>query len=93
VGWLYVYLIWLAAFSLVTFILYGVDKSRARRAAWRIPEATLHWMALLGGFPGGWAGRAVFRHKTQKTSFVLVLAFSTIIHLGLVLWVLVRKII
>jgi len=82
--WLGVYLVWLALLSLILFILYGVDKKRARKGAWRIPEATLHWLAVLGGFPGGWAGRAAFRHKTLKPLFVLVLVISTLLHIGLV---------
>ncbi|MBN1190295.1 MAG: DUF1294 domain-containing protein [Dehalococcoidales bacterium] len=80
----YLYWIWLAAASVITFLLYGFDKNRARAGGRRVPEAVLHWLALLGGFPGGWAGRSVFRHKTQKGFFVFVLAVSTLIHLGLV---------
>ncbi len=82
----YLYWIWLAVASVITFILYGFDKARARAGGWRVPEATLHWMALAGGFAGGWAGRAIFRHKTQKGFFTFVLAISTAIHLGLVYW-------
>jgi uncharacterized membrane protein YsdA (DUF1294 family) len=47
-------------------------------------------LALVGGFPGGWAGRSIFRHKTRKGFFILVLATSTIIHLGLVYWLIFR---
>ena len=78
------YLIWLAVASGITFLLYGVDKSQAKMKGWRVPEVVLHALALAGGFPGGWAGRSVFRHKTQKGFFVLVLALSTMLHLGLV---------
>ena len=51
-----------------------------------IPEKHLHWLALLGGFPGGWLGRFIFHHKTRKRIFFLVLVISTIIHLGLAGW-------
>jgi uncharacterized membrane protein YsdA (DUF1294 family) len=63
--WL-IYFIWLATASGITFLLYGFDKARSKNGGWRVPEVVLHGLALLGGFPGGWAGRSVFRHKTKK---------------------------
>jgi uncharacterized membrane protein YsdA (DUF1294 family) len=87
--WCY-YWIWLAAASIITFILYGLDKAQSRNSGWRIPEAVLHGLALLGGFPGGWAGRSVFRHKTQKGFFIFVLTLSTAIHVGLIYWLFFR---
>jgi uncharacterized membrane protein YsdA (DUF1294 family) len=78
-----IYGIWLAIASGIIFILYGFDKAQSKRGGWRVPEAVLHGLALVGGFPGGWAGRSVFRHKTKKGLFVFVLAASTVIHLGL----------
>jgi len=83
-----IYGTWLAIASVVTFVLYGFDKAQAKRGGGRVPEAVLHWLALAGGFPGGWAGRTVFRHKTKKGFFVFILAVSTAIHLGLGYWVL-----
>ena len=68
---------WIAAISVVTFAAYGFDKSRARSDGERIPELVLHALALAGGFPGGWLGRAVFRHKTLRASFTVVLAIAT----------------
>ncbi len=70
---------WLIALGLVTFVAYGYDKRQAQHGGWRTPELLLHGLSLAGGFLGGWAGRAVFRHKTQHTSFLLVLIISTII--------------
>jgi uncharacterized membrane protein YsdA (DUF1294 family) len=85
---LYLYWIWLAALSIITFVLYGLDKARSKRkGAWRIPEMTLHVLALAGGFLGGWAGRLLFHHKTKKGIFAFVLLISTLIHAGLVWWV------
>jgi uncharacterized membrane protein YsdA (DUF1294 family) len=78
------YWIWLAVASSITFLLYGFDKARSKTGGRRVPEAVLHGLALLGGFPGGWVGRSVFHHKTQKGIFVFVLTVSTAIHLGLV---------
>jgi uncharacterized membrane protein YsdA (DUF1294 family) len=84
-GW-QIYFIWLAAASIVTFIFYGYDKAQARRNGRRVPEKYLHWLALIGGFPGGWLGRSIFRHKTRKGIFLFVLVISSIIHLTLISW-------
>ena len=60
-----------AAMSLAAFALYGIDKSRAKRGAWRISERTLLLSALLMGGPGAWAGMEFFRHKTKHWYFVI----------------------
>lgn len=82
------YLLWLLVASLATFVLFGVDKAQAKRDGLRVPENLLHGMALLGGFPGGFAGRAAFHHKTRKPAFAWVLWISLAIHLVVVLMVL-----
>jgi uncharacterized membrane protein YsdA (DUF1294 family) len=74
---------WLVAVSLATFIAYGYDKAQAKRGGVRVPENILHALAIVGGFPGGWAGRIVFRHKTRKPVFTVILALSTVAYLGL----------
>jgi uncharacterized membrane protein YsdA (DUF1294 family) len=88
-GWQF-YSIWLAIASGITFLLYGFDKTQSKNGGWRVPEVVLHGLALAGGFPGGWAGRSMFRHKTKKGIFVFVLAVSTALHLGLVYWLFIR---
>jgi uncharacterized membrane protein YsdA (DUF1294 family) len=80
-------LIWICAVSLVTFILYGYDKSQAKLGGARVPEIVLHVLALAGGFPGGWLGRAVFHHKTQKPVFTIVLIISSVLYLGLAIYI------
>jgi len=81
------YLIWLAAASGITFILYGFDKAQSKRkGARRVPEVVFHVLALAGGFIGGWVGRSLFHHKTKKGIFVFVLIVSTVIHVGVVGW-------
>ena len=74
--------------SVSTFALYGFDKRRAISRSGRVPESVLHGLALLGGFPGGWVGRAVFRHKTRHLSFLVVLLLATAIHAALGYWLL-----
>ncbi len=79
------YLILVAVMSAVTFVAYGVDKRRAgsigRR---RVPERTLHLLALLGGWPGALLAQRRFRHKTKKASFRLAFWFVVLLHLTIV---------
>lgn len=77
---------WIVAMSLVTFAAYGFDKNRSRSGGERIPELVLHALALAGGFPGGWLGRSVFRHKTLHASFTIVLTLATVGWVGFALW-------
>lgn len=85
-----IYLGWIGVLSLITFILYGYDKFQAKRGGWRIIENHLHWLALLGGFPGGWLGRSLFHHKTRKGYFLFILIISTLIHAALIYWLFIR---
>ena len=65
---------------MTTFGIYGWDKWQAQRRGWRAPERTLHLLAFVGGFLGGWAGMFLFWHKVRDSSFWLVLSLATIIH-------------
>ena len=58
------------ALNLLTFVLFGIDKAKARAGAWRVAETTLLMLAFFGGTLGAYAGRAVFRHKTRKQPFI-----------------------
>ncbi len=66
--------------NLIAFILYGIDKAKAKFDRWRIPEKTLLSLAIVGGFIGAIAGMQIWRHKTQKISFKLVNYGSLIIY-------------
>lgn len=72
-----------AAMSLVTFFAYGLDKRAARRRTWRVPEATLHVLSLLGGWPGALVAQAFFRHKTMKQPFRAVFWLSVVANVAL----------
>ena len=61
-----------AAISIVAFILYGADKAKAKRNAWRIPEKVLLGFSFLGGAVGGILGMLLFRHKTKHWYFWVV---------------------
>lgn len=64
-------MIWyyLVGINLAAFLVYGEDKRRAARQLWRISEATLLWLAVIGGAAGALAGMYVFHHKTRKAKF------------------------
>ena len=61
--------LYLLLINMAGFAMMGIDKSRARRGAWRIPEKTLFGCALLGGSLGSTIGMSVFRHKTRHWYF------------------------
>jgi uncharacterized membrane protein YsdA (DUF1294 family) len=78
------------ALATATFLLYGWDKLQAQRAGRRVPEAQLHVLALLGGFPGSLLGMRLFRHKTRKLAFRAVLAAAVLLHAAGWSWWLLR---
>ena len=80
------YIIAVIIMSVVTFVMYAIDKRRAQHNRWRIPEVTLHLGELLGGWLGGYAGRMVLRHKSRKISFLLVSWVILALHAGLIVW-------
>ncbi len=63
-------LIALAAINLAAFAAFAIDKAQAMADTRRTPESTLLLLAALGGTPGAYAARALFRHKTRKQPFV-----------------------
>jgi uncharacterized membrane protein YsdA (DUF1294 family) len=62
---------YLCIVNVLAFLLMGIDKRKAQKGAWRIPERTLFLSALLGGSLGAILGMQVFRHKTRHRSFVI----------------------
>lgn len=82
--------VWLIAINLVTFAVYGADKRRARRGAWRVPEKTLFLLPLLGGSIGALLGMRVFRHKTKHWYFVWGVPAILLAQLALAVWLLCR---
>jgi uncharacterized membrane protein YsdA (DUF1294 family) len=63
--------VYAAFISGATFLTYGYDKVQARNLEWRVSESTLHFLGLLGGWPGALVGMHFFQHKTRKTSFLI----------------------
>ena len=77
-----------ALMSAISFSLYGLDKRAATRGGRRTPEARLHFFELLGGWPGALLAQRVFRHKTRKTSFLVVFYLATAVNLAVLGWLL-----
>ena len=85
------YLLWyLVAVNLVTFTVYGADKAKARRGAWRVPEKTLFLLPLLGGSVGALLGMLVFRHKTKHWYFVWGIPLILLAQIALAVWLYVK---
>jgi uncharacterized membrane protein YsdA (DUF1294 family) len=82
--------LYLVAINLVSFTLMGVDKRRAKRDRWRIPEKTLFLPVLLGGALGGVAGMRFFHHKTKHWYFRYGFPLLLILQLAVLGWVLWR---
>ncbi len=86
VGWT-VLLVWLAVINLLTFIVYGADKRRARKGKWRVPEKTLFLLPLLGGSIGALLGMRVFHHKTKHWYFVWGIPAILLAQIALAVWI------
>ena len=84
------FLIYLAVINVVTFFMYGVDKWKARKSKWRIREAALLELAVLGGSIGAWLGMRVWHHKTQHKKFKYGVPTIIIVQLALIGYILYR---
>ncbi|MCR5686200.1 MAG: DUF1294 domain-containing protein [Lachnospiraceae bacterium] len=78
---------YLIIINAAAFVLFGIDKKRAKSSEWRIPEKTLFAAALLGGSTGAIAGMYIFRHKTKHWYFVIGMPLILILQIvGAVLY-------
>ena len=72
--------------SIITFILYAVDKSAAQKGGWRTQESTLHFFSLAGGWPGAIVAQQKLRHKSKKQSFRFVFWLTVFVNCGVFAW-------
>ena len=86
----HILLLYLVAVNLVTFLIYGIDKFKSKRARCRVPEATLLWLAAVGGSIGAWLGMKLWHHKTAHKKFKYGIPLIIIIQAAIVLWILIK---
>lgn len=78
---------YLVVINVVTFIVYGIDKWKARHAKWRIPEAVLLGLAFIGGSIGACMGMHVWHHKTLHKRFQYGVPLILLIQVAFILFV------
>ena len=81
---------YLLGINAVTFIVYGIDKHKAKKAKWRISEATLLLLAVLGGSIGAWMGMKVWHHKTMHKTFKYGIPAILLIQIALMTYLLMK---
>ena len=82
-------LIYLGAINLATFCMFGLDKWKAKRGTWRVPEAKLLWLSVAGGSVGALFGMSIWHHKTLHNKFkygVPLILVAQVALVGLVLY-------
>ncbi|MBO5919797.1 MAG: DUF1294 domain-containing protein [Bacteroidales bacterium] len=77
---------YLVLINVITFMVFGIDKFKAKKGKWRIPESTLLLLAIVGGSVGAWSGLKVWHHKTQHKKFKYGIPLIIIIQIGLCLY-------
>ena len=75
-----------ALVSLITYIMYAVDKSAAKNGTWRTQESTLHLLSLVGGWPGALFAQVKLRHKSKKQSFRSVFWVTVLLNCSVFVW-------
>ena len=79
---------YLLAVNIATFLLYGIDKYKAKKGKWRISEATLLMMAAIGGSIGAWTGMRLWHHKTMHKKFKYGIPIIIILQVALAFYLL-----
>ena len=74
---------YIVVINLVSFMMFGIDKYKARRGQWRISEATLLAVAAIGGSIGVWMGMKVWHHKTLHSKFRYGVPIILLVHIAL----------
>jgi uncharacterized membrane protein YsdA (DUF1294 family) len=72
--------------NIVTWILFGIDKWKAKRNKWRIPEATLLFFAVIGGSIGALCGMYLFHHKTKHKKFFIGVPLILLLQIAVIIY-------
>ena len=83
-------IIYLVVINIVGFLAMFIDKEKAKRGAWRIPEKTLFLLTILGGGIGTITGMYLFRHKTKKLKFTVGFLVILITEVALIVYWITR---
>ena len=78
-------LLYCVVMNITGLAVMGIDKHKAKKKAYRIPEKTLFFVSLIGGSIGTWAGMYVFRHKTKHWYFVIGMPLIFLLHVGILI--------
>ena len=76
----------LLSVNVIAFFMYGIDKWKAKKDKWRTSEATLLWLAVIGGSIGAWLGMKVWHHKTMHKKFRYGLPLIIIVQIALIIF-------
>lgn len=82
-----IFIYYLIAINILTFIIYGIDKLKAKKNWRRISESTLLLLAVAGGSIGAWLGMMVWRHKTKHWTFLIGVPAIFILQLSLIAYI------
>lgn len=83
-------IIYFVLINIITYILYGIDKKKAEKGKWRVPEATLILFAAIGGSLGALCGMTHFHHKTKKIKFFLGVPLILILQITILVFILFK---
>ena len=83
------FLVYLAVINIAAFVMYGIDKRKAEKHQWRIPEARLIMMAVCGGGAGAALGMKVFRHKTKHLKFTILVPLFTVLWIAGIAYIII----
>ena len=72
----------IAILNVITFLIYAIDKWKAKKNRWRIPESILLLLAVLGGSIGAWMGMKIWHHKTMHKKFKYGVPLILVLQIG-----------
>lgn len=90
--WITLTIIYLLAINAITFAVYGIDKLKAKRTKWRIPETTLLLLTVIGGSIGAWLGMKAWHHKTLLKKFRFGVPAILVAQIAIAVYVLTKVI-